>query len=121
MPEGPVPVYDQDGKLVGVLMDPSKLTVLYDGSQELDLEPAPPAEVGIPADAVGKSWEAKRQWSSDTRTAAEQAEIGADMTASALTAFARYWADRTPAEDVAKQAAALGVLRRIRSGPPARG
>ena len=110
----PIAVYDESGKLIGVIMDPSKMTMLDDGSPDLDLTPVPPGEVGTPADAVGKSWEAKRQWSSDTRTAAEQAATGADMTTSALTAFSRYWAERTPGEavDVAKRADAVLALRK---------
>lgn len=50
----PVAAYDQHGKLIGVIMDPSKITFMADASPAMDLEPLPPAEVGTAADAVAK-------------------------------------------------------------------
>jgi hypothetical protein len=50
----PVAAYDQNGKLVGIIMDPSAIQPLAGDGLEVDLTPAPAAEVGTPADAVGK-------------------------------------------------------------------
>ncbi len=48
-------VYDQKGRLIG-LVDPDKIVRVADlSASETDLDPVPPAEVGTPADGVAKS------------------------------------------------------------------
>ncbi|WP_042427422.1 hypothetical protein [Streptacidiphilus anmyonensis] len=50
-----------------------------------------------PDEVVAKFHDLKQHWHLQTRTAEEQADIGADMSVAVLAAFSRWHADRAAA------------------------